>query len=86
MRQVLHSHMRWCSPLRRESIQKNIRTWWVAGLPNALVQLRAHYHHCGVAASKSARQLQRSLGADALTPSSRRDLWAASSCRQSTSK
>jgi hypothetical protein len=31
-------------------------------LPNALVQLQAHYHHGGEAASESACQLQRSLG------------------------
>jgi hypothetical protein len=31
-------------------------------MSNALVQLQAHYHHCGVAASESACQLQRSLG------------------------
>src|SRR5438067_5678787 len=29
-----------------------IRASWYAGPPNALVQLRAHYHHCGEAASE----------------------------------
>ncbi len=30
--------------------------------PNALVQLQAHYHRCGEAASEKCLSLQRSLG------------------------
>ena len=37
------------------------------GPPNALVQLQAHYHHFGEAASESACLLQRSLGSARMT-------------------